>query len=359
MTDDERNLDQAWDDFLQLDATQRATHVPASGNEEMIQGLHAKYRPEAASAEFRERLLQSIPASVAGPGSRAVSRQVLPDFAPARRGIWRGAPGWGYLTMAVIVGMLAIAAGYTYMQTGDEALPTQDDQSLAYGTPGTTDQPSMANVTTVSGQLAMPVNAGDRTVTFSLVKLPPGATYASSSAGTELAFSQGGEVTLQAEKADKQSAISPFVVSNSSASEATFVLVSSGGEVPPNETLDNGTTITSLTDKPIPVESTTDVVIEVIFGTGSGAVPSSAISGTTFLTTEDGAISGSVGGSGFAADATVGASWVGSGEVVVVNSDGITLVEPLTDSPWILFSVSPVSPVDSATPINAAPATVP
>jgi hypothetical protein len=359
MTDDERNLDQAWDDFLQLDATRRATHVPASGNEEMIQGLHAKYRPEAASAEFRERLLQSIPDVVKRPDTPA-PRRITASTAPARVRILRNAPVWGYLTMALIVGLLAIAAGYTYMQTGDDALPTEEGRSLANGTPGATDQPTMANVTTVSSQLAMPVNGDDRSVVFSLVTLPPGATYTSSAAGTELAFAEGGAVTFVAATADKHSAISPFVVSNPGTSEASFVLVSATGDGSPNEVLDNGATIVELTDKPIPMESATIVAIEVIFGSGSGAVPTSAVSGTTFLTTEDGPLSVSSGGSGVVADATSEGFWIGSGELAVIESSGeVTVIESSTDSPWIMFSVSPAGEAGFATPVFGTPVTVP
>jgi hypothetical protein len=359
MTLDERNLDQAWDEFLQLDAVQRETHVPASDDEVLMRDLHAQYRPEAARAEFRERLLQSIPEVVERPDTPA-SRRVSAVSAAGRRKDWRNAPAWGYLTMALIVGLLAIAAGYTYMQTGDDPVPTEEGRSLANGTPGATDQPIMANVTTVSGQLGVPVNADDRSVVFSLVTLPPGETYTSSAAGTELAFAEGGAVTFVAATADKHSAISPFVVSNPGTSEASFVLVSATGDGSPNEVLDNGATIVELTDKPIPMESATNVAIEVIFGSGSGAVPTSAVSGTTFLTTEDGPLSVSSGGSGVVADATSEGFRIGSGELAVIESSGeVTVIESSTDSPWIMFSVSPAGEAGFATPVFGTPVTVP
>jgi hypothetical protein len=78
MTNDERDLNQAWDEFLGLDPDGRETFAAASDDEATIRELHLRYRPPVPSVEFRERLIQSIPKVLPRTASETIPASSVP-----------------------------------------------------------------------------------------------------------------------------------------------------------------------------------------------------------------------------------------------------------------------------------------
>jgi hypothetical protein len=147
----------SWDALLELTPAERERFVADDPDQAMMLDVQRGYRRRAADPEFSERLLASLlEREVVVPVSARTS--VLHDDALetnlVRRPVWRSAPIWGYVTIALIVGLLAISAAYTFELSGDDPDPKTTQTTL--GTEATVANKVPDGETSLAAAIAVP-----------------------------------------------------------------------------------------------------------------------------------------------------------------------------------------------------------
>ena len=359
--------DDSWDALLEMTPAERAQFVAADEDQALLLEVHRRYRKPVADAEFSEQLLASLvdrvadstEGRVAVPGTSVWSQS---QTMASRRAVWRKSSVWGYVTIAVIVGLLGLSAAYTFDLTGDDSkqLATEVDQT----TPSIEDLD--ANLQVLSGVVVIPSVVASPDFALTQVTLEPGSTYLSPFEGTDIAFALNDQVVLTNEKSGlksgENSVTSPFSATNIGDTPATF-LVGSVGVVTLTSEEQVGVALEPLGAVPIAgVKSgalgSGEATVQLIQGVGTDVIPVDSIpfvgyvaddsdSAVVFSASDAGGMKiDATPGSGASTDLVPDASGTAIVESVVTSGSSPGYVSVTTDAGVFWYVVTIVSAVD-------------